>query len=537
MAQTQLNGATQIRSASIGDAQIAAAAGIALTKLSKAVVAADGSQAMTANLSLGGFKATNAADPTTSTDLATKNYVDTVAQGLANKYSAHAATFTETLTVASGSVTQIAGTTVDGVSVAVNDYVLVLNAGASTGAAGGLTLSSQPANGLYQVSAVAANITVSRAVDMSGSNGPYGSYTFVVGGANWGGAGFVVTTPSTPAAFTYGTGNIGLVQFSGAGEITTDTTLVKTGNQLSRAAITGDVTIGSNSNAATIANSAVTLAKMAALAANSVIGNSTGSSATPTAVAMSIAAAASAIALRDANSNLFANAIVQAAATTPTAAGTTTLTAASAPFQQFTGVTTQTVVTPNATGLTVGWQYEIANRSTGAVQINMNGGGALATVAAGAQVWITLITNGTAAGTWDTSSSAGGTVTSASVTTANGFQGTVATASTTPAITIQTSLGAGVIKSNGSNAIALATAGTDYLAPTFVANETPGGSINGANAAFTLAFTPIMSSLMLVLNGDVLEPGSGNDYTISGLNITMLLIPSTGDKLRAYYWK
>jgi len=56
-----------------------------------------------------------------------------------------------------------------------------------------------------------------------------------------------------------------------------------------------------------------------------------------------------------------------------------------------------------------------------------------------------------------------GTVTSASVVSANGFAGTVATATTTPAITLSTSV-TGVLKGNGT-AISAATAGTDYQAP------------------------------------------------------------------------
>lgn len=61
------------------------------------------------------------------------------------------------------------------------------------------------------------------------------------------------------------------------------------------------------------------------------------------------------------------------------------------------------------------------------------------------------------------SSTASGTVTSVSVATANGFAGTVATATTTPAITLTTSI-TGVLKGNGT-AISAATAGTDYVAP------------------------------------------------------------------------
>jgi hypothetical protein len=56
-----------------------------------------------------------------------------------------------------------------------------------------------------------------------------------------------------------------------------------------------------------------------------------------------------------------------------------------------------------------------------------------------------------------------GTVTSVSVVSANGFAGTVATATTTPAITVKTSI-TGLLKGNGT-AISAATAGTDYLAP------------------------------------------------------------------------
>jgi hypothetical protein len=56
-----------------------------------------------------------------------------------------------------------------------------------------------------------------------------------------------------------------------------------------------------------------------------------------------------------------------------------------------------------------------------------------------------------------------GTVTTVSVATANGFAGTVATPTTTPVITLTTSV-TGVLKGNGT-AISAATPGTDYQAP------------------------------------------------------------------------
>ena len=71
----------------------------------------------------------------------------------------------------------------------------------------------------------------------------------------------------------------------------------------------------------------------------------------------------------------------------------------------------------------------------------------------------------------------------------------------------------------------------------FVTNETPGGTVNGANTAFTLANTPVSNSLTLELNGVTLDPGSGNDYILSGINITMSVVPISTDKLRAYYMK
>lgn len=56
-----------------------------------------------------------------------------------------------------------------------------------------------------------------------------------------------------------------------------------------------------------------------------------------------------------------------------------------------------------------------------------------------------------------------GTVTAVSVETANGFAGDVATAGTTPAITLKTTV-AGLLKGDGTS-LEVAEAGTDYLAP------------------------------------------------------------------------
>ena len=275
--------------------------------------------------------------------------------------------------------------------------------------------------------------------------------------------------------------------------------------------------------------------------ANSVIGNLTGSTATPVAVSALATATASSIPVRNAAANILANNFVANVSTTATGAGTTTLTAGSSETQQFTGTSTQTVVLPDATTLTVGHQFSIMNRSTGTVTVNANGGGLIQTMAAGSQTIVTLLTNGTAAGTWDSAysitnaSSTGGTVTSVSVTSANGLAGT-SSGGTTPALTLSTTI-SGVLKGNGT-AILAATNGTDFVNnANFVTRETPSGLVNGTNTSYTLANTPVSGTEQVYLNGMLQEPGAGNDYTISGATITYLTAPLSGDKIRVTYIK
>ena len=62
-------------------------------------------------------------------------------------------------------------------------------------------------------------------------------------------------------------------------------------------------------------------------------------------------------------------------------------------------------------------------------------------------------------------------------------------------------------------------------------------SINGSNTAFTLANSPVAGSEHVYLNGMLIESGAGNDYTISGANITLLSAPLIGEKLRVTYRK
>jgi hypothetical protein len=140
--------------------------------------------------------------------------------------TAHVATTgAETYTIAAGTVTTINGTTIDGVAVsatgAVNgggDYILVKDAPATSGA--GSANSTQPANGLYQVTAVATNITVVRASQMAagatagaGPPSPAGMLIGVMAGTINIGNAWWVSSPNNPsAAFTYGSTAIAFTQ-------------------------------------------------------------------------------------------------------------------------------------------------------------------------------------------------------------------------------------------------------------------------------------------------------------------------------------
>ncbi|HWI50095.1 MAG TPA: hypothetical protein VNU45_17940 [Rummeliibacillus sp.] len=103
----------------------------------------------------------------------------------------------------------------------------------------------------------------------------------------------------------------------------------------------------------------------------------------------------------DANLNLLANNFLKGFTTIATAATTTTLTVSSAEIQQFTGVTTQTIVMPLVSTLKIGQGFIIINSSSGALTINSSGGNLIQTVEAGTALYLNcILITGTTAASW-----------------------------------------------------------------------------------------------------------------------------------------
>lgn len=167
----------------------------------------DAITAPVASVSLNSQKITNLATPTAATDGANKGYVDGVANGISWKNPVRAAS-TANVTVATP------GTTIDGVTLATNDRVLLKNQ------------TTQTQNGLYQFNGSASALT--RTVDADTGAELVNAACFVSEGSTNADQAFVQTTA---APITIGSSNIVFVQFTGGNTYTAGDALDLVGNQ------------------------------------------------------------------------------------------------------------------------------------------------------------------------------------------------------------------------------------------------------------------------------------------------------------------
>ncbi|AZA74794.1 phage tail protein [Chryseobacterium indoltheticum] len=409
----------QIENLKIVNADIDSAAAIDTSKLAEGsdFIKKTGTVTFTGDQSMGGNKLTNLGAPSNPDDAVRLVDLQNNQAGLSFKDAARVAT--------TANITLSGAQTIDGVSVVAGNRVLVKNQTAGA------------ANGIY----VAATGAWTRASDADTAEElKSGTFILIQEGTVNADSGWVL---STDGAITIGSTVLTFAQFSGAGQISAGTGMVKNGNTLDVVGTAGRIVANAdNIDLATTGVTAGTYTKTTVDAYGRV---TAGTTATP-----------ADIGAQPSNANL------------------TNLASFSGP-----GFYVNTSTNSNVARSIAG--------TAGRIGIT-NGNGVAGNPT------IDLLTSGVAVGTYNNVTvDAYGRVTSAS----------------------------NIAVMNPSN---------------YIVRESPSGLVNGTNAVFSLANVPLAGKEMIYLNGQLLEPGTGNDYTISGATITMLTIPVVGDIIRATYY-
>ena len=263
----------------------------------------------------------------------------------------------------------------------------------------------------------ASSITLAKLVTMpgnallgnlSGSNGnpvTVGASLTMTGDVSWVGT----IGQTSGSAITAGAVTISkIANISAYSVIGNPTSLAGVAVMSAYISMSGDVSfntlLGSSGNSS-ISAGAVTLAKMANLPLQCVIGNPIGSAATPSTISISANATASAICIRDVNANCSFNKVIENCTSIATAAGNTTLGANSTTPGTLilTGTSTQTITLPDATAVAVGWSILICNNSTGTVTVNSAAASQVSALTGGLRGRFISESNAVSGGSWNAS--------------------------------------------------------------------------------------------------------------------------------------
>ncbi len=363
---------------------------------------------------------------------------------------------------------------IDGVTLALNDRVLVKNQSDNT------------QNGIYKVTtagAIGVLGVLTRATDAN-TSGQFktGDLIFITAGTTQTSTTWAYTGADSP---TIGSDPITYVQVAGQGSFTGGNGITITGTSIAiNTAVTADL-----STAQGLTNKTLTTPVLTGL---------------PTGSGVASAATASTLMSRDANGNTFVNNIEVNYTVTATSGGTLTITVASSQLQVFTGSTTHTLQMPDVSTLTTGFPYEILNLSTGAVTVTSSGGNTIIVLAGGTTAQINCAaTTGTTNTSWFIKNYWAGSFTSGKKVT---FANNLAVSGTDGEALVLTK---GLTVTTNAGTIAF---GASSLTLTVAAAASVSGTNTGDNAA--------NSSTMFIGTTSVALNRSSAALTLAGITLT-----------------